>query len=291
MSRKIHLILIDPQNSFCKVVDPAQQQVEHNGELCVPGAWEDMERVANMINRLGKKIDRIWVTLDSHQLNHIAHPNWFKDENGNPPNPFTLMRSENGNIIGFTIDADGNSTDVGSFTTVRPGYFKKTLAYLEALDAGKRYPHCIWPPHCLIGTPGHNVVAPLASALVNWCDENFRHVDFVTKGSNPFVEHFSAVQAEVVDPDDPSTSLNSRLIQNVMEGDDILWAGEAGSHCLANTFRDAANSFNDDSFVNKSILLTDGTSPVPGFETYQDQFVNEMIGRGMKQSTTTEYLA
>ena len=28
------MLLVDPQNSFCRRVDPAQQQAVHDGELC-----------------------------------------------------------------------------------------------------------------------------------------------------------------------------------------------------------------------------------------------------------------
>ena len=291
MSKKVHLVIIDPQNSFCNVVDPAKQQVEHDGELCVSGGWDDMVRVANMVHRLGGRLDDIHVTLDSHHTLHVAHPIWYKDSKGNPPDPFTLMREENGNIIGSKFDASGNQYDVGEYVCFQPGVHKRTLSMLKTLQTGKRYPHCIWPPHCLIGTPGHNVVAPLMAALIEWEQDNKGAVDFVTKGSNYFVEHFSAVRAEVVDPSDPSTQLNTAFINTLMEADEVVFTGEAGSHCLANTVRDIANEFAaDDSFIKKCVLLTDATSPVPGFVKYQDDFISDMTKRGMKISTTVDYL-
>jgi nicotinamidase/pyrazinamidase len=291
MSRKIDLVVIDPQNSFCKVVPIAEQQVQHDGELCVAGAWEDMQRVADLVTRLQTKLNDVHVTLDSHHRLHISHPIWYKDSNGNNPLPFTIMREENGNIIGSRFDANGQQNDVGQFTCFRPSVHKRTLEYLRTLSANNRYPHCIWPEHCLIGTPGHNVVPHLYAALVEWEKENYASVDFVTKGSNHFVEHFSAVKAEVVDPEDPSTQLNTSFIDTLMEADEVLFAGEAGSHCLANTVRDIADSFKDDSFIKKCVLLTDGTSPVGGFESYQQKFVSDMIARGMKYSTCADYLA
>ena len=45
---RIELLIIDPQISFC---DP-------DGELFVPGADEDMKRLATMINRLKSKIKK-----------------------------------------------------------------------------------------------------------------------------------------------------------------------------------------------------------------------------------------
>lgn len=293
MSRKIDLVVIDPQNSFCKIVPSDQQQVVHDGELCVPGAWEDMERVANLIHRLSDKLYEIHVTLDSHHPYHIAHPAYFRNvASGSPPNPFTLMREENGHIIGTQFDSNGNPNDVGEFTTAIRSAFQETLDYLIALKNGGRYPHCIWPPHCLIGTPGHNVVSPLMSALHAW---EVNHVgaivDFVTKGSNYRREHFSAVKAEVIDSEDDTTALNTDFINTVMMADEILLAGEALSHCLANTVRDMANSFKDDSFIKKCVLLIDGSSNVPGFENYGKDFVNEMTSRGMKTANCADYLA
>ncbi len=113
----------------------------------------------------------------------------------------------------------------------------------------------------------------------------------MTKGSNLWTEHFSAVQAEVPDPEDPDTQVNARLIDTLERADVILLAGEAGSHCLANTVRDIAAEFSDPTYVAKMVLLTDATSPVPGFEAYQDEFLRDLAGLGMRTSTTTEFLA
>lgn len=289
--KKINLAIIDPQNSFCKEVPLAEQQKLHDGELCVKGAWDDMLRLTSLVDRLAEKIDDVVVTLDSHNELHIANPGRYRDSKGRNPDPFTLMRVENGSIIGSKVDASGNLYDVGEYFGIVPKDHKVLLQYLTALANAKRYPHCIWPPHCLIGTAGHNVVAPLFEALINWERKNFATVNYVTKGSNPNVEHFSAVRAEVADANDPNTLTNSNFIAVLAQADEVLFAGEAGSHCLANTVRDIANEFKDDSFIKKCVLLKDATSPVPGFEKYQDDFITEMTGRGMKITTTKEYLA
>jgi nicotinamidase/pyrazinamidase len=290
MARKIDLLVIDPQNSFCKKVEASQQQILHDGELCVGGAWEDTIRIANLVNRLSDKLNDIHCTLDSHHLFHIAHPVWFKDPQGNNPSPFTIMREENDKIIGSSFGPNGPS-DIGEFFCTIPQYQTRTLKYLQSLKNNNRYPHCIWPPHCLIGTSGHNVVPHLFDAFLNWEKKNYASVDYVTKGSNHFVEHFSAVKAEVVDPGDPSTQINKRLIDILDSCDEVIVSGEAGSHCLANTIVDIADQFPDDSFIKKCVLLTDGTSPVPGFEKYQSDFIAKMTARGMKVSTCADYLA
>ncbi len=262
---RIHLLIIDPQRDFCDAA----------GALSIPGADRDMDRLATLVRRLSPKLSDIHVTLDSHRKVDISHPVWFRDSDGNHPAPFSQ------------INADDLST--GRWTTTMPGAYNRTLSYLTSLQTGGRYPHVVWPEHCLIGSEGHNVSPVLFDALQAWSDR-FALVDFVTKGSNPWTEHFSAVQAEVPDPEDPTTQVNTRLIRTLEEADVILLAGEASSHCLANTVRDIAKNFAETSFVQKLHLLTDATSPVPGFEQYADDFLVEMTALGMRTTTTTEFL-
>ena len=114
-------------------------------------------------------------------------------------------------------------------------------------------------------------------------------VDYVTKGSNFWTEHYSAVQADVPDPNDPDTMLNTRLIETLERADIILLAGEARSHCLANTVRDIADNFGEEN-IKKMVLLSDATSDVPGFENLGESFVDEMVKRGMQISTTIDFL-
>jgi nicotinamidase-related amidase len=130
---------------------------------------------------------------------------------------------------------------------------------------------------------------------VEWERKNFAMVIYVTKGSNLWTEHYSAVQADVPDPQDPSTNLNMGLIETLEKADIILLAGEARSHCLANTVRDIADNFGEES-VKKMVLLQDATTDVadqPGSTMYADmgeKFVSDMMARGMQVSTTEEFL-
>jgi nicotinamidase/pyrazinamidase len=263
--KKIHMLVIDPQNDFS---DP-------KGTLFVPGADQDMVRLAGLINRIRSKIEDIHVTLDSHHLVHIANPIFWRNSNGDQPKPFTMITSKD--------------LESGTWTTKVPSHYKKALEYLHALEAGGRYPHVIWPPHCLIGSWGTAVHPQMFDALRSW-EEEFAVVDMVTKGSNVWTEHFSGVKAEVPEANDPSTQINTGLIRTLEEADEIVVSGIAGSHCVANTGRDVANNFSDPKYIQKMVLLTDTISPVPGFEKFQEDFVKEMTARGMQLSTTEKYL-
>jgi len=265
MSKKIHLLVIDPQHDFCAP----------NGNLYVKGADKDMERLANMVKRLGKKLDDIHVTLDSHHYIHIAHPVFWKNSSGAHPNPFTIISAQ----------------DVrdGTWTTTKPSLFKRAKDYVEQLEKNARYPLCIWPPHCLIGTLGQTVYPVLMEALMDWC-KTFAAVDFVTKGSNILTEHYSAIVADVPDPNDPSTQMNVSFLNTINEADIVLLAGEARSHCLCNTATDAVNYFLDNSLIKKLVLLSDATSDVTGFENLGEKFVKDMTARGMQVTTTKDFL-
>jgi len=263
----IHLLIIDPQVDFC---DP------NKGSLYVQGADQDMNRLADMIDRLGSSIADIHVTLDSHHYNDIAHPNWWRDSAGNPPTPFTIITAKD--------------VDDQVWTTTVPGLYKRSRDYVNALEANNRYPLCIWPPHCLIGTEGAAIFPRLMESLNNWAKNDFAQVDFVTKGSNVFPEHYSAIKADVPDPLDPTTQINTRLIDVLQTADIIAIAGEASSHCVANTVRDIADAFGDDSYVKKLVFLSDASSTVTGFESYSDAFIKEMTARGMQISNTADFL-
>lgn len=264
--KNIQLVVIDPQKDFC---DP-------HGALFAPGADADVARLARMVHRLKGRLTDIHVTLDSHRKVDISHPIWWRDAAGKPAAPFSRITA-----------AD---VEDGRFVTARPEMHTRSLAYLHALETGGRYPHTIWPYHCLIGDTGHGIADVLADALHDW-EERFAMVDFITKGSNPWTEHFSGVQAEVPDPADPGTQINTSFIRTLEDADVILMAGEALSHCVANTVRDIADGLSAPHYVKKIHLLVDATSNVPGFESVGDDFVRQMSARGMKTITTTEILA
>lgn len=264
--KNIQLLIIDPQNDFC----------DSKGALFVAGADQDSIRLGKFIDRLRFKISDVHVTLDSHRTVDIAHPIFWINSKGEHPAPFTI------------ISADDVKN--GKWTTTNPSWKARGCEYVETLAKNGRYPLCIWPPHCRIGTWGHGIVKPISDALLKWEEENFGVIDFVTKGSNIFTEHYSAVQADVPDSSDPTTMLNTNLIEILQEADVILISGQALSHCVANTIRDIANNFGENN-IQKFVLLEDACSNVGGFENLGKDFVKEMTKRGMKISKCDDYLS
>jgi len=248
---KTLLLIIDPQNSFC---DPA-------GELFVEGADKDMARLADFIRRRPGDIDKIIVTLDSHNKIHIAHPIWWIDAQGNPPDPFTPVSIED--------------IDAGRYQAREPSYRAWTRSYLETIGGS----HMIWPYHCLIGTWGHAVCGPLLERLDHW-REQFHDLDFVMKGSCRFTENFSAVRPAVEVPGDAFTGIDHALLRTMDEYDRIWVAGEASSHCVADTVTDIVRFSGNKAIAANITLLADAMSPVAGFAAAADTFFERMKAAG-----------
>ena len=260
---RLEFLIVDPQNDFCDL----------NGQLFVPGADEDSKRLADTIKRLRDKIGHISVTLDTHRLIDIAHPIFWVDPDGKHPDPFTLITKKD--------------LENGLWCTTDSNHMERAAYYVDELQKNDRYALCIWPPHCLLGSWGHNIVKPVYDALIEW-EENFSIVDYTLKGLNMWTEHYSALKADVEDPEDPGTMLNEKLIKRLHEADIIAISGQALSHCVANSVRDLADNSSEED-IKKLVLLTDTTSPVKGFEKVGEDFVIEMVRRGMRVCSADQF--
>ena len=235
------LLIIDPQNDFC---DP-------KGSLYVPGAEQDMQRLAEWILKNKKHIDFIAITLDSHQPNDISHPLFWKDKEGFFPEPFTAISSQD--------------VENGKWTPrFEP---ERCLTYLKELEAQGEYPHVIWPLHCLEGSEGAAIFPPLFEAMVQWAETGkFYHT--VQKGKYPFSEHFGAFRANIPDPNVPETQLNTELLKDLAGYENIYLAGEAKSHCVANSLKQVLDEAPD--LAKRFVVIEDAMSNVTGFETLGD---------------------
>ena len=284
---KVHLVIIDGQKDFMGNDDGTPHSVKlENGKaltatLPVKGAVSDMKRLAKLVDRVGSRIEDIHASLDSHHVIDVAHGGMWRDENGKSPNPFTLITS---NDIKNCI-----------WTPRNPNLRQRMIDYTFALESGGNYFLIIWPEHCLIGTWGHNVQADLAEALLRWERSQYANVDYVVKGTNPYTEHYGALMAEVPDPSDPSTQLNTAFLGVMQDADIIGFAGEASSHCVLTTLKQVVQNIGKE-HLKKFHLLTDCMSPVapapgtPDFPAIADRFLKEMAVEGMTLTTSTEFL-
>jgi nicotinamidase/pyrazinamidase len=267
----MQFVFIDPQRDFC----------EKTGSLYVPGAEKDIERLADLVSRLAHVVDDIHVTLDTHHVLDVAHPIFWVDEKGAHPAPFTQITKDD--VLNGKWRPFNPTLPCPPYGTL----MDRMIDYVTKLEQGGKYQLTIWPPHCLIGRPGHNIAEPLGEALQKWESSRYAMVNYVTKGSNIFTEHYSAVQADVPDPSDPTTSLNIGLIQVVETADTIVFAGEASTHCVYNSIYDMIANFGEET-IKKLVILTDCMSPVPGYEHIADKMFKDLSAKGVRLARASD---
>lgn len=277
------MIAIDPQYDFHDVPESHQVITGYDDQgnpmriapaLPVPGAWEDAKRLGQFIETYRNHLSKIVVTLDTHQRFDIAHPLYWRDAQGNHPAPFTPI----------------SNADVQNkvWVPVFQQYYQHALDYTAALEADGKYALLIWPPHCLVGEPGHNIIEPVRQAIAKWEEARFTRYMPLSKGHNPHTEHYGGCEAEYPMPNDPTTRLNRKFIQSIEDNDINIITGQALSHCVASTVRQIADNF-DEANIKKLVLLIDTSSPVDRFEQQGEDFVKEMVARGMRIAKTTDF--
>jgi nicotinamidase/pyrazinamidase len=273
-----HLLLIDPQYDFCDLPE-ASWAHGMNGRVApalpVRGAHDDLLRVASLITRASDALDAITVSLDTHTRLDIAHPGFWQTVEGAPPSPFTSIRA-----------AD---LRVGRFRPRDPANAERALAYVNELERRGRYTLTVWPVHCELGTVGHSVHAAVREAYGVWEERTGHSVQKVLKGQNPWTEHYSALCAEVPDPNDSETLLRTGLIAELDRADLLLVAGEASSHCVRATVMDLLDHL-PSRRAEKVVLLTDAMSPVTGWHEQADAFLREATARGAGTRTSEDAL-
>lgn len=290
MSMKVDLVVIDPQNDFMDILAKGNDPVglalpdgtQFRSTLPVPNALDDMEHVSDLVKRIGNRLNDIHVTLDSHRVVDVAHPAFWRDADGNRPNPFTMI-----------ANADIKS---GMWRPRNEAFRKRMEDYTASLEAAGKFVLMIWPEHCIIGSWGHNIESGLQATLSKWERDHFATVDFVTKGTNTFTEHYGALMAEVPDPNDPSTQLNGQFLSVLQDADIIAIAGEASSHCVSTTIQQIVDNIGD-KHLKKIHILTDCMSPVPqtpgapDFPALAQAFLKDMAARGLVLTDSKSFLA
>jgi nicotinamidase-related amidase len=262
------LMLIDVQNTFCT---PGY-------ELFVAGrtgrgAVEDSIRLCRFIYRNLEAITQICPTLDSHTGLQIFHSVFLINDQGEHPEPYTLVSLQDVEQGVWRFNPNLAAT-----LGVTASYGQQTLLhYVRKLKESGKYDLTIWPYHSMIGGIGHALVAAVEEAVFFHSVARYSQPSFQIKGDNSFTENYSVLSPEVLE--DASgraiAQRNTQLIDNLLEFDAVIIAGQAKSHCVAWTIDDLLDELliENKELVEKVYLLEDCTSPVviPGVVDYTDQ--------------------
>jgi nicotinamidase-related amidase len=164
-------------------------------------------------------------------------------------------------------------------------YPQETLRYLAALEAQGEFPHFIWPEHCLIGSKGASLDDTLLDALRTWTREG-KWYQAVTKGTYPLTEHFGIFMAQIPVPDRPETQLNQSLINTLESYENVYLAGEAKSHCVATSLKQAMQYA--PGLAGKFIVLEDCMSDVSGLGHLGAPIYEEARRQGIRFASATQ---
>jgi nicotinamidase/pyrazinamidase len=259
MKNQHAILIIDAQYDFC----------HPNGALFVQGADDDMKRLSNWIKANKENIDHISVTMDSHPVNDISHPSFWQDKDGNFPHPFTAITSQ--------------EIREGKWA---PRFFPhEAIKYVEELERQGEFAHFIWPYHCLVGSRGAAIDDNIMDALIEWTRSG-KFYQVVAKGTYPLTEHFGIFRANVPVPNRPETQLNQSLIETLEKYQNVYLAGEAKSHCVANSLKQAMEEAPN--LAKKFIVLEDCMSDVTGLGHLGTPIYDQAKAMGIRFAKSTD---
>ncbi len=285
---RICLMLVDVQNTFC--IPEFELYV---GGRSGSGAVDDNGRLCEFIYQNLGLITEICPTMDTHQALQIFHGIFLVNEDGEHPEPFTLISVED-----IEEGVWKFNTKLSKSLDIDQSYGKKyILHYVKKLKEGKKYNLTIWPYHAMLGGIGHALVSSVEEAVFFHSIVRYSPTDFQVKGNNPFTENYSVLSPEILEDSDgkPIARRNHSFIHKLFEFDMLIIAGQAKSHCVAWTVRDLLNEMIgiDRELADKVYLLEDCMScvVVPGvidYTEYTDKVFKEFAEAGMHIVSSTD---
>ena len=254
---RVLLLLIDLQRDFC-----VPEGTLYVGGRSGRGAVDDNDRIARFVYRNLGRLTEIVCTQDTHFPHQIFSPAFWLDENGAPPVPHREVTADdvrsgrlrpNPALAGLT---DGDPDRL----------VRQALFYCEELERAGRYRLYLWPPHCLLGSPGHALAGVIEEARLFHAYARTAAAPIELKGGNPLTENYSALSPELLHRFDgtPLDVRNERLIERLLAADVLIVAGQAASHCVKSTLDDLLQEIErrDPALARRVYVLADGMSSV-----------------------------
>jgi nicotinamidase-related amidase len=255
--------------------------------LSVVGATADMVRLQNhMCDYIPAGLyEQVYITLDTHPVDHISHTVRWVDQKGNHPAPFTIITAA--------------EFEAGVWGATDPAEQTWQGVYLRSLSR----PHCIWPVHGQKGQFEQRIFNPLWRVIHEMGNPNntpgldeYVRFNYVEKGMHRDVEQFGVFGADVPYPDAPETNINTKLIREINQYSEVVFAGEASSHCVM----DSVNQFLanvPDADWQKVVVLRDCMSPVPqppggpDFPALAEAWFAKLQAKGVRVMNVADYEA
>lgn len=269
---------IDVQVAFCTP----------GASLFVPGAVEDTQRALRFLYAHLDRITELVFSLDTHRAFQIFHPAWWRDAEGRPPAPLSVI----------------TAADVRAGRWQATRFPEESLAYCERLEASGRYVLTIWPYHALLGGLSHALVPAVYEASLFHALVRDTPTHFELKGEHPLTENYSVLSPEVTEVKGQKVGeFNTRLFDHLMSFDRVYVFGQAKSHCVLSTLQDLRQHIErtDRSKMGRVFILEDAMSPVPAppleplppaldFPRVADAALRDFLAAGMRVVRTSDPL-
>ncbi|XXF76428.1 nicotinamidase [Myxococcaceae bacterium GXIMD 01537] len=269
---------IDVQVAFCTP----------GASLFVPGAVEDTQRVLRWLYTHLDRVTGLAFSLDTHRVFQIFHPAWWRDAEGRPPAPLTVI----------------TSADIRAGRWMATRLHDESLAYCERLEASGKYVLTIWPFHAMLGGLSHALVPSVMEASLFHAVARDTPTHFELKGEHPLTENYSVLSPEVTEVRGQKVGeFNTRFIEHLLSFDRVYVFGQAKSHCVMSTLLDLQQYIErtDRSKMGRIHILEDAMSPVPAppldplpaaldFPRIADATVERLREAGMRVVRTTDPL-
>jgi nicotinamidase-related amidase len=267
--RVVLLLIIDMQIDFC----------HKQGSLYVPGAEDDIRRLIEFLYANAEIITKIFCSLDTHLPYQIFHPSWWSNEHGNHPPPFTIVM-------------DSDITNSKWQPLIAPEW---SASYTEKLNRQAKKELVIWPYHVLTGGIGNSLDPELWSAVFWHSIARNSQPTFLRKGKLPLTEHYSIFRPEILPPDHAGFSKKHSVLDSIEQGDTIIIAGEAESHCVLESIEDIVEEYEDrPELLSQIYVLKDCMSPVEhpdvDFHSLAIEQFNKFAEKGVKFIVSTDPL-
>lgn len=289
---KTGLVIIDGQRDFCFP----------SGSLYVggadgEGAMRDNDRLARMILRESGRLTQILPTFDTHRPFQIFFSSFWLDQDGQAIPPHSVITAADiqagkacpapwmANITGMTAE------DLKACA----------LHYCRSLEESGKYALYIWPEHCILGSMGHALAGVLHAARLYHAWGRQSSNDNLLKGDLLLTENYSVFSPEVL-ADHKGNALGQRdnaTLDRLLRGfDALVFAGQAGSHCVRSSLLDLLDEIQarDPALARKCYVMTDCMSPVvvrdgqgeilADFSGQQQDLFDRMSGAGMHLVTS-----
>ncbi len=263
-TERVYLLLVDMQVDF----------VHPDGALAVPGAVDDTRRLIEWIYNNVGQITTIGATLDSHLPLQIFHPPWWVDANGEHPQGYTPISSDD--------------VKSGKWTPLYEVAWSHE--YVEKLEEDAKKQLMIWPFHVLLGTPGHGLVPALSEAIAYHAAARQAQPEYHIKGLIPKSEHYSAVEPEVKVPEHPQGDVNRTLLDEIATYDRVYIAGQAKSHCVLESVASMMRYYDKDQIARLRVLddaMSSVAHPEIDFEAMANATFAEFQAQGLTLTQTT----